>query len=121
MKNKKLLKSCAIILSIFVLLINLILYIKLKSTSLMAMKSSDSYVILGSLISSMFNFGALIYGFCLILIIWIEYFLIKLIIKLLYKLQGIKKLVLVLILSIISVVLLWLFIRIMIFIFTLLI
>ena len=121
MKNKKILKTGAIMLSILVLLINLILYIKLNSTSSMALQSNDSYATLGLLISSMFQFGALIYGLGLLLIVWIEYFLISFIIKLWNKLQGLKKFFSVLVLSIISAILLIIFIRIITFIFVLLI
>lgn len=117
MKNKKIIKTSAIILSIFVLLVDLILYIKLKSTSSMSIQAKDSYEILGLLISGMLQFGALIYGFGLLLIVWIEYFLISFIIKLCNKLQGVKKFFSVLVLSIISAILLIIFIRIITFIF----
>ena len=110
-----------IILSILVSLIDLILYIKLNSTSSMAIQSNDSYATLGLLISGMFQFGALIYGLGLLLIVWIEYFLISFIIKLWNKLQGLKKFFSVLVLSIISAILLIIFIRIITFIFVLLI
>lgn len=72
---------------------------------------------LGLLISGMLQFGALIYGFGLLLIVWIEYFLISFIIKLCNKLQGVKKFFSVLVLSIISAILLIIFIRIITFIF----
>lgn len=117
MKNKKIIKTSAIILSILVLLVDLILYIKLKSTSSMPIQAKDSYEILGLLISGMLQFGALIYGFGLLLIVWIEYFLISFIIKLCNKLQGVKKFFSVLVLSIISAILLIIFIRIITFIF----
>ena len=121
MKNKKILKTGAIILSILVLLIDIILYIKLSSTSSMVMQSKDSYATLGLLISGMFQFGALIYGLGLLLMVWIEYFLISFIIKLWNKLQWLKKIFSVLVLSIISAILLIIFIRIITFIFVLLI
>lgn len=121
MKNRKILKNGTIILSILVLLIDIILYIKLKSTSSMIIQSNDSYANLGLLISNMSQFGALIYGLGLLLIIWMEYFIISFIIKLWNKLQGVKKVFSVLVLSIISVTLLIIFIRIITFIFILLI
>ena len=61
-----------------------------KSSFTSSMVTNDSYATLGLLISGMFQFGALIYGLVLLLIVGIEYFLISFIIKLCKKLQGLK-------------------------------
>ena len=81
MKNKKILKRIAIILSIIILLIDICIYIKLKYTFIDIGSSHHQYENVSLIIVWFIRYAALIYGILLIPIVWLEYFLIKLVMK----------------------------------------
>ena len=81
------------------------LYIKLQQTKSDLIESKDSYESLGLLILMSFRFGFVVYGVGAILIVWVEYFLIKSIIYLHNKLSGIKRVLSILVISIIAIAL----------------
>lgn len=88
---KKILRNSAIILTIIIFLMNIFLYVEMKQVDSELLLSKEAYESAGLLISSIFQFGLLIWGFGLILIVWIEYFLCSLFIKIYNRFSGIKR------------------------------
>lgn len=119
--NKRFLKRIAIILSILLLLLNICLYIKMKSTYSEICIDNHQYENASLIIVALFRFGTLIWGILLIPIIWLEYFLTNLLIKIYNKFDGLKRKFLCLITLVVIVTILVFFIRMILLIITMLI
>lgn len=120
MKYKKNLKKCAIIVSILVLILDICLYIRLQQSLSNLIETTESYTSFGIIISSLFQYGSLVYGIGAILIVWIEYFLICFLLKVYNKFNGLKRGLAFLITLIIVLALFIIFARIITFIYMLL-
>lgn len=83
----------------------------MKSTWLEIGSNYQQYENASLIMVGAFRFGALVWGILLIPIVWIEYFLTKLFINIYSKLYGFKKIFLCLITSVIMLILLVFFIR----------
>lgn len=121
MKNKKILKKIAIILSIILLLIDIFLYVKMKATWSEIGSDNHQYENASLIISGLFRYGTLIWGILLIPIVWIEYFLTNLLIKIYNKFDNLKRIFLCLIILVVLVTILVFFIRMMLLIITMLV
>lgn len=110
MKNKKILKSGAIILSVLVFLINIVLCMKFISSLLTINQSEELIPILGAILGAFSQFIGLMKGLSLFIIVWLEYFIIYNIIKSLGNPQGKKKIALFFILLFTSIILFIIFI-----------
>ena len=91
MKNKKIFRNIIIVISIIVVLINIGLYIKLNNSYDAILNVENSLDRAGGLIGVAIYWGTFIWGIILLAIIWIQYFLILLTIKVFNKFSGIKK------------------------------
>ena len=114
LKSKKVLRRIAIILSIIILIIDIYLYIKMKFNWAEIGSNHHQYENASLIISTLFRFGTLIWGILLIPIVWLEYLLIKLLIKIYNKFNRLRRLFLCLIILVVIATILILFIRIMI-------
>ena len=94
LKNRKVLKKIIIILSIIVLLLNICVYIKMKTTWSELSSNNHQYENASLLIVGLFRYGVLIWGLLLIPMVWLEYFLIKLFMKICNCFDGFKRLIL---------------------------
>ena len=113
MKSKKVLRRIAIILSIIILIIDIYLYIKMKFNWSEIGSNHHQYENASLIISALFRYGLLIWGILLILIVWLEYLLINLLIKMYNKFNGLKRLFLCLITLVVTATILILFMRIL--------
>lgn len=111
MKNKKVLKRIAIILSIILLLIDICLYIKMKSNWLEIGANHHQYENASLIIAGLFRYAMLIWGILLIPIAWLEYFLTNFLMKIYNKFEGLKRLFLCLITLVVMATILVFFIR----------
>ena len=111
MKNKNLLKRIAIILSIILLLLNIFLYVKMRFTWSELDSTNEQYQSINLLVAGLFRFAILIWGILLIPMVWLEYFLIKLLIKIYNKFDGFKRILLCLIILVLIAIILDFFIR----------
>ncbi len=116
MKNKKVLKSIAIILSIILVLLDICLYIKMQSTWSEIVSNQNPYENASLAIVGFFRWGMLIGGILLIPMVWLEYLLINLLIKIYNKFDGLKRLFFCLLLFVAIATILVLFIKIITFI-----
>ena len=91
MKNNKILKNIAIIISVILLISDICLYIKMKYTWSEIGSNHHQYENASLIITGLFRYGALMWGILLILLVWLEYFLIKLFIKIYNNCNGFKK------------------------------
>ena len=80
MKVKKIFRNITIILSIAIVILNIVLFVNTK-------QAYDEL----KLFSTVFNFATFIWGFILLPIVWIQYFLILAIMKVYNKYLGFKK------------------------------
>ena len=112
MKSKKVLRRIAIILSIIILIIDIYLYIKMNFNWSELGYNHHQYETASLIIGALFRFGTLIWGILLIPIVWLEYLLINLFIKIYNKFNGLKKLFLCLITLVVIATILILFVRI---------
>ena len=112
MKNKKILKRIAIILSIILILLDISLYIKMQSTWSEIGSNHHPYENAGLIIGGLFRWGVLIWAILLIPIVWLQYLLTSLFIKIYNKFEGLKRIFLCLITLVIIAIMLILFIRI---------
>lgn len=112
-KNKKILKRIVIILTIIILIIDICLYIKMKFDLSEIGSNHHQYENAGLIIGALFRYAALIWGILLIPILWLEYLLINLLIKMYNKFKDWKRVVLCSITLIVITIILILFIRIM--------
>ena len=94
---KKILKKIAIIFSIIILIIDIIIFFKMN-----LYKSID----INSLIWTLLHFSTLIYGMILIPIVWIEYCFIILLINVYNKFNNLKRILLLILVSILIFILL---------------
>lgn len=113
MKNKKALRIIAIILSIIILIIDIFLYTKMKFTWSEIESIYNQYEKASSIIEALFIYGALMWGILLIPMVWLEYLLINLFIKIYNKFNNLKRLFFCLITLVMMATILILFIRIM--------
>lgn len=111
LKNKNLLKRIAIILSIILLLLNIFLYVKMRFTWSELDSTNEQYQSINLLVEGLFRFAILIWGILLIPMVWLEYFLIKLLIKIYNKFDGFKRILLCLIILVLIAIILDFFIR----------
>lgn len=116
MKCKKTLRKVAIILSIILLLLNICLYVKMKFTWDAIPSASNQYDSMNLLFHGLFSSAVLVYGIILIPIVWIEYLLLVLVIKIYHKFDGIIGTFLCLLISIIFILIFIFFVRMLIFI-----
>lgn len=108
MKNKKMLKKIAIILSIIIVIIDIVLYIKMSTTWSEIGINHHEYENASLILSNLFRYGALLWGILLIPIVWIEYFLIMLLSKIFNKFEKVLRWLLCLIvLSVIVTILIF--------------
>lgn len=114
MKKKKILKIVSVILSIMFFLLDICLFIKLYKNGWQTSLVENPYERGSLLISSLIQFGTLIYGIGLILIVWIEYFFINILLKFNNKFKGLKKILLILTLLMIITILIIIGIKILI-------
>ncbi len=112
MKIKKIIRNICIVLTVLLIILTLFMYLKINNSWIKIKNSTNAYTNSGLLISNIFQYGIFVYSLLLIVIIWIEYFLLNQIIKL-YN----KKVIITMILSTIGIVLFIMFIRILIFMF----
>ena len=84
-----------IIISLIILILDILLFFKLKGNWNSLTSSQDSYNSAGLLIAIIYQFGSLFYGLVLILIVWLEYLLYFLLKKISVKLDGIKKYIII--------------------------
>ena len=111
MKKKELSKRIAIILSIILLILNICLYIKMKSSwSELSSNQNSSYESAGLILEGVLRYGALLVGVLLIPKVWLEYFLINLFMKLYNDFDGLKRLFLCLITLVIILIIFFSFI-----------
>ena len=106
MKNKKFLRNIAIIISIILIVLNTILYLKMRNSSISFQNSKEKYASLNVMIISITQYFTLIFGIVAVAITWIEYLIINLVIKIREKFQGWKKYILLFITSTIGALLL---------------
>ena len=111
MQLKKI-KRIAIILSIILILLNIFLYINMKSTWPEISSTHHQYESVSLIIVGLFRFGLLIWGILLIPIVWLEYLLINILMKIYSEFSGLKRILLFLITVIVIIILLILFIKI---------
>lgn len=113
MKNKKILKRIAIFLSILILLIDICLYIKMNTTWSEIGSNHHQYANASLIIVGLFRYGTLIWGLLLIPLVWLEYFLTTLLMKIYSKFENFKRLFLCLIIVIVTSIILVFFIKIL--------
>ena len=113
MKNKKLLKTISIILTMGIILVDIWLFIKTRNNWGKIGTDYDQYENLGIILGSLFEFGILIWGILLIPIIWLQYFLINLLINIYNKSNNTLKYLLCLIILIAIITILIFFIKIL--------
>ena len=94
LKSRKVLKTITIILSIILLLLDICVYIKMKATWSELGSNNHQYENASLLIVGLFRYGVLIWGILLIPMVWLEYFLIKLFMKIYNNFHGLKRLIL---------------------------
>lgn len=113
MRNKKILRNITIIISIIVVLIDIALYIKLRNSLDTFSNLENSIERAGGLIGILMYFGTFVWGIISLIILWIQYFLTILTIKVFNKLVGIKKWLLSSLLAVIVLVLIIIELRIL--------
>lgn len=113
LKGNKKLKNITIILSIILVILDICLYVKMKSTWSDIGVNYAQYENTSLLIAGLFRYGTLIWGILSIAIVWIEYFLVKLFMNIYNKFYGLKKIILSIMISVIIITIFIFFIRIM--------
>ena len=116
MKCKKTLRKVAIILSIILLLLNICLYVKMKFTWDAIPSASNQHDSMNLLFHGLFSRAVLVYGIILIPVVWIEYLILVLVIKIYHKFDGIIGAGLCLLISINFILIFIFFVRMLIFI-----
>lgn len=111
MDNKKVLKKTTIIITVVILLIDILLYIKMKTTW-SEIGNYHQYENTSLIIEGLFRYGILIWGILLIPIVWVEYFLTILLMKIYSKFENFKRLFLCLVILIAITIILVLSIKI---------
>ena len=110
-KSRNIFKLIAIILSIVLLILNIFLYIQMKSDWSEMGSSNEQYENASLIIVGLFRYGTLIWGILLIPIVWLEYFLTRVFMKIYNKFSGVKKVFLCSIIFLLISIILIFFIR----------
>lgn len=113
LKYQKVMKRCAIILSIVFLVLEVYLWIRMQNTWDDLILSQSSYESAGLMFAGLFRYGSFFLGIFLIPIVWLEYWLITIFCHVYQKYLGFKKIFLATLIAILILVLLVLFIRIL--------
>ena len=113
LKYQKVMKRCAIVLSIAFLVLEVYLWIRMQNTWDDLILSQSSYESAGLMFAGLFQYGSFFLGIFLIPIVWLEYWLITIFCHVYQKYLGFKKYFLAMLIAILILVLLVLFIRIL--------
>lgn len=113
LKYQKVMKRCAIVLSIAFLVLEVYLWIRMQNTWDDLILSQSSYESAGLMFAGLFQYGSFFLGIFLIPIVWLEYWLITIFCHVYQKYLGFKKFFLATLIAILILVLLVLFIRIL--------
>lgn len=113
LKYQKVMKRCAIVLSIAFLVLEVYLWIRMQNTWDDLILSQSSYESAGLMFAGLFQYGSFFLGIFLIPIVWLEYWLITIFCHVYQKYLGLKKKFLATLIAILIFVLLVLFIRIL--------
>lgn len=113
LKYQKVMKRCAIVLSIAFLVLKVYLWIRMQNTWDDLILSQSSYESAGLMFAGLFQYGSFFLGIFLIPIVWLEYWLITIFCHVYQKYLGFKKIFLATLIAILILVLLVLFIRIL--------
>lgn len=113
LKYQKVMKSCAIVLSIVFLVLEVYLWIRMQNTWDDLILSQSSYESAGLMFAGLFQYGSFFLGIFLIPIVWLEYWLITIFCHVYQKYLGFKKNFLATLIAILILVLFVLFIRIL--------
>lgn len=113
LKYQKVMKRCAIVLSIAFLVLEVYLWIRMQNTWDDLILSQSSYESAGLMFAGLFQYGSFFLGIFLIPIVWLEYWLITIFCHVYQKYLGFKKIFLATLIAILILVLLVLFIRIL--------
>lgn len=113
LKYQKVMKHCAIVLSIAFLVLEVYLWIRMQNTWDDLILSQSSYESAGLMFVGLFQYGSFFLGIFLIPIVWLEYWLITIFCHVYQKYLGFKKIFLATLIAILILVLLVLFIRIL--------
>ena len=113
LKYQKVMKRCAIVLSIAFLVLEVYLWIRMQNTWDDLILSQSSYESAGLMFAGLFQYGSFFLGIFLIPIVWLEYWLITIFCHVYQKYLGFKKSFLATLIAILILVLLVLFIRIL--------
>ena len=113
LKYQKVMKRCAIVLSIAFLVLEVYLWIRMQNTWDDLILSQSSYESAGLMFAGLFQYGSFFLGIFLIPIVWLEYWLITIFCHVYQKYLGFKKFFLATLIAILIFVLLVLFIRIL--------
>lgn len=113
LKYQKVMKRCAIVLSIAFLVLEVYLWIRMQNTWDDLILSQSSYESAGLMFAGLFQYGSFFLGIFLIPIVWLEYWLITIFCYVYQKYLGFKKIFLATLIAILILVLLVLFIRIL--------
>lgn len=113
LKYQKVMKRCAIVLSIVFLVLEVYLWIRMQNTWDDLILSQSSYESAGLMFAGLFQYGSFFLGIFLIPIVWLEYWLITIFCHVYQKYLGFKKFFLATLIAILILVLLVLFIRIL--------
>ena len=113
LKYQKVMKRCAIVLSIAFLVLEVYLWIRIQNTWDDLILSQSSYESAGLMFAGLFQYGSFFLGIFLIPIVWLEYWLITIFCHVYQKYLGLKKFFLATLIAILILVLLVLFIRIL--------
>ena len=113
LKYQKVMKRCAIVLSIVFLVLEVYLWIRMQNTWDDLILSQSSYESAGLMFAGLFQYCSFFLGIFLIPIVWLEYWLITIFCHVYQKYLGFKKNFLATLIAILILVLLVLFIRIL--------
>lgn len=113
LKYQKVMKRCAIVLSIAFLVLEVYLWIRMQNTWDDLILSQSSYESAGLMFAGIFQYGSFFLGIFLIPIVWLEYWLITIFCHVYQKYLGFKKIFLATLIAILILILLVLFIRIL--------
>ena len=112
MKNKKIIRNIFIVLTVLILILTIYIYGRMYTSFLEIKNSTNQYKNAGLLLSNVFQYGIFIYSIGLIAIVWIEYLVLNLIIRV-YN----KNVIITVFLTVLEILLTIVFIKVLIFIF----
>lgn len=111
MNKNNILKRISIILSIIIIVIEIVLCIKMQSTWSEIGSNHHPYENASLIMVGLFRWGVLIWGILLLPMVWLEYLLTNIFIKIYNRFEGLKRLFLCLITFILIVTILVLLIK----------